>query len=450
MEDLVSLCKRRGFIFQSADIYGGLKGVYDYGPLGVELKNNIKAAWWRTMVYERDDVEGLDAATIAHHDMFYYSGHVDGFHDPLVECKKCHARLRQDKMADPTTCDNCGSKDLTEPREFNLLFPVTMGPVAEHGTKAFLRGETCQHIFANFKNVMDSTNRRPPFGIAQIGRAYRNEIVARNFIFRTREFEQLELEYFVKPGTDEDWYDHWLAQSMAFWESLGLPAAALQQNILGADDLPHYAKKTIDVEFNFPHGFDEIESINNRTDYDLGNHTKAQQDYKLTAQVRENKDSNTKMAVQDMETGTWYIPYVVEASMGLDRAVLAVLTSAYTEEQLEEDKSRIVLKLRPQLAPVKAAVIPLAKNKPALVNKAKEIKDTLQKLGLGRILLENTGNIGKAYRRHDEVGTPLCITVDHDSLEDDCVTLRNRDTMTQERVATDEVPARLQALLLAQ
>jgi glycyl-tRNA synthetase len=450
MEDLVSLCKRRGFIFQSADIYGGLKGIYDYGPLGVELKNNIKAAWWRTMVYERDDVEGLDAATIAHYDMFYYSGHVEGFHDPLIECKKCQARLRQDKMADPTKCDNCGSTDLSEPREFNLLFPVTMGPVAERGTKAFLRGETCQHIFANFKNIMDSTNRRPPFGIAQIGRAYRNEIVARNFIFRTREFEQLELEYFVKPGTDETWYDHWVAQSMAFWESLGLPPQALQQNVLAADDLPHYAKKTIDVEFNFPHGFDEIESINNRTDYDLGNHTKAQKDYDLTADVKENKDSNTKMAVQDVETGSWYIPYVVEASMGLDRALLAVLTQAYTEEQLEGGKSRIVLKLKPQLAPIKAAVIPLAKNKPELVQKAKEIKDHLQKLGLGRILLENTGNVGKAYRRHDEVGTPLCITIDHDSLEDNCVTLRDRDTMTQERVPVADVAAHLQDLLIAQ
>lgn len=444
MEQLVSLCKRRGFIFQSSEIYGGLKGVYDYGPLGVELKNNLKQNWWQTFVYGRDDVEGLDCATIAHHDIFYYSGHVDGFTDPLVECKDCQARMRADKMVDPKVCENCGSTNVTEPRAFNLLFPVTMGPVAEKGTQAFLRGETCQHIFVNFKNVMDSTAQRPPFGIAQVGKAYRNEIVARNFIFRTREFEQLEMEFFVQPGTDEDWYDHWVDQSMAFWQAQGLSPDNLRQDVLAPDDLPHYAKKTIDVEYKFPHGFDEIESINNRTDYDLGNHTKAQQDYKIDAKVKPNTDSNTKLAVQNLDTKEWYVPYVVEASMGLDRAVLAVLCEAYTEETLEDGSTRTVLQLKPHLAPIKVAVIPLAKNKPELVNQAKEIKDSLQKLGLGRVLFENSGNVGKAYRKHDEVGTPLCITVDFDTLEDGTVTVRNRDTMQQERLPVTELAAYVQ------
>lgn len=448
MSAIVSLCKRRGFIFQSSDIYGGLKGVYDYGPLGVELKNNIKSSWWRHVVYQRDDVEGLDAAIIAHRKLFQYSGHEDGFHDPLVECKKCHARMRQDKMADPTKCDECGSTELTPPRTFNLLFPVKAGPVGDDSEhNAYLRGETCQHIFANVKNVMDSTGRRPPFGIAQIGKAYRNEIIARNFIFRMREFEQLELEYFVKPGTDEDWFNHWRDQSKAWWLSLGLAESHVKEEELPDDDRPFYAKRTIDMEYKFVHGFDEIESINNRTDYDLGNHTKGQDEFPIHAKVRENKDSNTKMAVQDLETKEWYIPYVVEASFGLDRAVMAVLTEAYTEETLENGDTRTVLKFKPHLAPVKAAIIPLAKNKPELVELAKQVKDNLQKLGLGRVMLELSGNVGKAYRKHDEVGTPACITVDFDSLEDACVTVRDRDSMQQQRLPIAELPTYLTQLV---
>ncbi len=448
MQDLVSLCQRRGFIFQSAEIYGGMKGLYDFGPLGVELKNNIKRSWWQSMVYERDDVEGLDAAIVGPTVTFKQSGHADTFHDPLVECKTCHARMRQDKMKDPKVCGECGSTDLMPPRNFNMLFPLHYGPTADE-PNAFLRGETAQHIFMNFKNVVDSTSRRPPFGIAQIGKAYRNEIIARNFIFRVREFEQMELEFFVVPGTDETWHETWLEERLKWWEKQGVPRTKIRINDVPKDDLAHYSKRTFDLEYEYPHGFDEVEGIANRTDYDLGNHTKNQDDLNITAKVHRNTQSNARLAVQDLETNTFFVPYVIEPSAGVGRTMLAIMNEAYTEETwTDEDadgnkreNSRIVLKFKPHLAPIKAAVLPLAKNKPELVELAKSVKDNLQKLGLGRVLLDTSGNVGKAYRKHDEVGTPLCLTVDFQSLEDGAVTIRNRDTMKQERVAITDLPA---------
>lgn len=451
MADLVSLCQRRGFIFQHADIYGGMKGLYDFGPLGVELKKNVKDAWWRAMVYERDDVEGLDSAIIGHPLLFKYSGHTETFNDPLVECKDCHARLRADKMKDPTKCDECGSKNLTPPRQFNMMFQVQYGPVADEKNMAYLRPETAQHIFANFKNVVDSTSRRPPFGIAQVGKAYRNEIIARNFVFRVREFEQMELEFFVKPGEDEKWHDEWLELRLKWWENQGVPRSKMKVVDVAKADLAHYSKRTFDLEYEYPHGYDEVEGIANRTDYDLGNHTRYQDEMNLTAKVHKNTDSNARLAIQDIETNQWYVPFVIEPSAGVERAMLAILNEAYTEEEITDAKgeksTRTVLKLKPHLSPIKAAVIPLAKNKAELVDVAKKVKADLQALGLGRIMLEMSGNVGKAYRKHDEVGTPLCITVDFDGLADGTVTIRNRDTMQQERVAIADLPAKLRATL---
>ncbi|PZP39956.1 MAG: glycine--tRNA ligase [Pseudomonas fluorescens] len=449
MSALVSLCQRRGFIFQSSEIYGGLKGVYDFGPLGVELKNNIKRAWWSNMVYERDDVEGLDAAIIGHPLLFKYSGHTETFNDPLTECKVCKARMRTDKMKDPTVCENCGSKDLLPPRAFNMMFNMQFGPMEDSASRVYLRPETAQHIFANFKNVLDTTARKLPFGIAQVGKAYRNEIIARNFVFRVREFEQMELEFFVKPGEDEKWHDYWLETRLKWWESVGVPREKIKVVDVAKEDLAHYSKRTFDLEYEYPHGHDEVEGIANRTDYDLGNHTKNQSELDIQAKVHENKDSNARLAVQDLEAKKWVVPFVIEPSAGVERAFLAILNEAYHEEALENGDTRTVLKFKPHLAPIKAAVIPLAKNKPELVNLAKGIKADLQKLGLGRVLFEDTGNVGKAYRKHDEVGTPLCITVDFDSLEDNCVTVRNRDSMQQERIQIADLSAYLRKFYTA-
>jgi glycyl-tRNA synthetase len=444
MSDLVSLAQRRGFIFQSADIYGGMKGLYDFGPLGVELKNNLKAAWWRAMVYERDDMEGIDSSIIGPAVTFKQSGHVDTFNDPLTECRKCKARMRTDKMKDPTVCENCGSKDLMEPRAFNMMFKMQFGPNEDSASTVYLRPETAQHIFMNFKNVLDTTGRKPPFGIAQMGKAFRNEIVARNFIFRVREFEQMEIEFFVVPGTDEEWHEKWLETRLKWWESVGVPRSKIRITDVAKDDLAHYSKRTFDLEYEYPHGHDEIEGIANRTDYDLGNHTRHQSELNITAKVHENKDSTAKLAVFEEGKG-WYVPFVIEPSAGVERGVLAVLNEAYHEEDLGTDektgekRTRTVLRFKPHMAPFKAAVIPLARNKPELMEKAKKVKDDLQRLGLGRILLETSGNVGKAYRKHDEVGTPLCITIDFQSLEDGTATVRNRDTMEQERVVIDEL-----------
>jgi glycyl-tRNA synthetase len=439
MEELVSLCKRRGFIFQSSDIYGGLQGLYDYGPLGVELKNNLKAAWWRAMVYERDDVEGLDTALLTNPLTLHYSGHEATFTDPLVDCRSCQSRHRADQLSG-NSCPNCGSTDLTEPRPFNMMFKTALGPVEDDSSFAYLRPETAQGTFTNFKNVLDSTSRRLPFGIAQVGKAFRNEITPRNFIFRVREFEQMELEFFVKPGTDEDWHEQWVQTRLDWWHEQGVARDRLELLHVPPDELAHYSKATVDVMYRFPHGLEELEGIANRTDFDLGSHTKAQGDFDIHAAVPPNRDSNAKLAIQDLETNKWIVPYVIEPAAGVDRGVLAILNEAYRVEELDNGSERTVLGFKPHLAPIKVAVLPLKRNNADIVAKAKAIKHDLQTLGIGRMLYEDTGNIGKGYRRHDEVGTPICITVDFQTIQDDdTVTIRDRDTMKQQRVAVAEL-----------
>jgi len=438
MEELVSLCKRRGFIFQSNDIYGGVKGLYDYGPMGVELKNNLKQSWWKSMIYERDDIEGLDATILTAPDVLKHSGHEDTFSDPLVDCKSCKSRWTADQL-DNQSCPNCKSKDLTDPRPFNLMFKTSIGPVDDGSSFVYLRPETAQQIFTNFKNVLDSTNRTLPFGIAQIGKAFRNEITPRNFIFRVREFEQMELEFFVEPGSDGEWHKYWVDSRYNWWIDQGIDKNRLELCEIEKDELSHYSKATVDIMYSFPHGKEELEGVANRTDFDLGSHTKNQEDFNISSKVMNNKKSTTKLAVQNITNNNWFIPYVIEPSAGVERGVLALLNEAYKEEKIDEKNSRIVLALKPHLSPIKAAVIPLKRNNEQLVNQAKVIKKSLQKLGLGRVMLENSGNIGKNYRRHDEIGTPLCITVDFETLDDQTVTVRDRDTMKQQRLGPEEL-----------
>ena len=437
MDELVSLCKRRGFIFQSSEIYGGLQGMYDFGPLGVELKNNLKSAWWKSMVYERDDVEGLDASILTNQLVLNYSGHEDTFTDPLVDCKSCKSRWRADQIGD--TCPNCGSKDLTDPRPFNLMFKTNVGPVEDEGSIAYLRPETAQQIFTNFKNIVDSTSRALPFGIAQLGKAVRNELTPRNFIFRVREFEQMELEFFVEPGEDNLWHDKWIEERSKWWESQGVSKKKIRFLEVPKDELSHYSKRTVDLMYEFPHGEEELEGIANRTDFDLGSHSKNQDQLNIQSKIRKNSDSNSRLAIQNKDTNEWIVPFVIEPSAGVERGVLAILNEAYKVEKLEDGKERIVLALKPHLSPIKAAVIPLKKNNDDLVSLAKNIKDELQSLGRGRVLLENTGNIGKSYRKHDEVGTPMCITIDFDSLENNTVTIRDRDSMDQKTIQIQEL-----------
>jgi len=438
MEELVALCKRRGFIFQSNEIYGGLQGSYDYGPLGVELKNNIKSAWWSSMIYENDNIEGLDASILTNPLVLRHSGHESTFSDPMVDCKNCQARWRADQLPGGK-CLSCGSSDLTEPRPFNLMFKTSIGPVETEDSFAYLRPETAQQIFTNFKNVVDSSSKSLPFGIAQIGKAFRNEITPRNFIFRVREFEQMELEYFVKPGSDEAIHDEWVEKRLYWWEKQGVARSQIELYEVPDDELAHYSKRTVDLMYKFPHGLEELEGIANRTDFDLGSHTKNQNDLNIVAKVMENKDSNSKLALQDLQTKEWVVPYVIEPSAGVERGFLAILNEAYKVETLGDGKERVVLGLKPHLAPIKAAVIPLKKNNEEIVALSSKIKKTLQGLNIGRILLENTGNIGKGYRRHDEIGTPVCITVDFESLEDGTVTIRDRDTMQQERLKIEDL-----------
>ena len=443
MEELVALCKRRGFIFQSNEIYGGLQGLYDYGPLGVELKNNLKQAWWREMVFDRDDVEGLDASILTKPNVLKFSGHEDTFSDPMVDCKSCNQRFRADQVP-----DHCKEDDLTEPRQFNLMFKTAVGPVEDKDSFAYLRPETAQNIFTNFKNVVDSTSRKVPFGIAQIGKAFRNEITPRNFIFRVREFEQMELEFFVVPGTDDEWHKAWVDARLKWWNEQGVSDENIELYHVPKDELAHYSKATVDIMYKFPHGLEELEGIANRTDFDLGSHSKNQSELNIQAAVMENNESNARLATQNLETKEWSVPYVIEPSAGVDRGVLAVLNEAYKVEDLEDGKTRTVLNLKPHLSPIKAAVIPLKKNHDGLVEIASNIKKNLQQLRLGRILLENSGNIGKSYRRHDEIGTPLCITVDFDSLEDNSVTVRDRDSMKQTRLEISKLSKYLEDLIL--
>ena len=432
IDELIALCKRRGFIFQSNEIYGGTQGLYDYGPLGVELKNNLKNSWWKSIVYERDDVEGLDAAILTKSTVLKHSGHEDTFSDPMVDCKSCGERFRADQVP-----DYCKKEDLTEPRQFNLMFKTNIGPVDDGKSFAYLRPETAQNIFTNFKNVVDSTARTVPFGIAQMGKAFRNEITLKSFIFRVREFEQMELEFFVRPGEDEKWHKSWVDLRVQWWKDQGIADESIELFEVPSDELAHYSKATVDIMYRFPHGIEELEGIANRTDFDLGSHSKSQNELNIKANVMENRQSNSKLALQD-ENNNWFVPFVIEPSAGVDRGVLAILNEAYCIEEIE-GKERVVLKLKPHLAPIKAAVMPLKKNDEKIVGLAKKVKDKLQKLGLGRILFENSGNIGKNYRRHDEVGTPICITVDFESLDNETVTVRDRDTMEQERITLDEI-----------
>ena len=434
MEELVALCKRRGFIFQSNEIYGGLQGLYDYGPLGVELKNNIKQTWWASMVYDRDDIEGLDASILTHQEVLKYSGHEDTFSDPMVDCKSCGERFRADQVP-----DYCKEEDLTKPRQFNLMFKTNVGPVDDGSSFAYLRPETAQLIFTNFKNVVDSTSRTLPFGIAQIGKAFRNEITPRNFIFRVREFEQMELEFFVHPGSDDEWHDKWVELRLDWWEEQGVPREAIELLYVEGDELAHYSKKTVDLMYKFPHGTEELEGIANRTDFDLGSHSKNQDELNIQAKVTKNASSNSKLAIQEQNTNKWLVPFVIEPSAGVERAFLAILNEAYQVEELEDGKTRVLLSLKPHLAPIKAAVIPLKKNNKDLVDLAYKLKNELQSMKLGRVVVENTGNIGKSYRKHDEIGTPICVTVDFDTLEKNKVTIRDRDNMSQEIVEIEKV-----------
>jgi glycyl-tRNA synthetase len=449
IETITSLAKRRGYAFQSSEIYGGLGSVWDYGPLGVELKNNIKRAWWRSVVYERDDMVGLDAGILMNRLVWKYSGHEDTFADPLVDCRKCKARLRADKLEEGK-CPVCGSTDLTEPRQFNLMFRTTVGPVEDESGLAYLRPETAQGIFANFKNVLDTTNRKLPFGVAQIGKAFRNEITPGNFIFRTREFEQMEIEYFVKPPdilkpgemSDDEWHERWVEDRYNWHIELGMKPENLRKYYQGREELAHYAKACVDLQYRFfpdreddEKQWDELEGIANRTDFDLKAHSKKPVNEEGK---RLNPDSTADLTYFDHESNSHVFPYVIEPSAGVDRKVLAFMMDAYAEEEVRGEK-RVVLRLHPELAPIKVAVLPLAKNKEGIVRLAKEIKASLQKRGTVRAVYDDTAGIGKLYRRQDEVGTPVCVTVDHQSLEDNQVTVRDRDTMQQDRVAIDEL-----------
>ncbi|GAC1364888.1 MAG: hypothetical protein NVSMB42_24740 [Herpetosiphon sp.] len=434
MEQLVSLCKRRGFIFPDSEIYGGLQGAYDYGPLGVELKNNLKQLWWRSNVYEREDMEGIDTAILMNKLVWRYSGHEETFVDPLVDCRHCKGRFRADHIKG--VCPTCGSKDLTEPRPFNMMFKTAIGPLADPDSYAYLRPETAQGIFVNFKNVLDSTNRKLPFGVAQIGKAFRNEITPRNFIFRLRELEQMEIEYFVRPGDDEAAHAEWVDTRVRWWtDVVGLDPANLEQYHVPRSDLAHYSKATVDLMFRFPIGMEELEGIANRTDFDLGSHTTDQEKLGISAKVAANPDSVARLSYFDHTTNRHLVPFVIEPSAGVDRGVLAILTSAYEEQTLEKGDTRTVLHLKPALAPIKVAVLPLKKNHDGIVTMAKQIRRSLQATGEMRSVYDDTAAIGKLYRRQDEVGTPFCVTVDFQSLEDQTVTVRDRDSMQQERLA---------------
>ncbi len=452
---IVSLCKRRGFIFPGSEIYGGLQGTFDYGPLGVELKNNLKKLWWRHHVYERDDIEGIDTAILMNKNVWRYSGHEETFVDPLVDCKTCKGRFRADKLGEavclkhanlhPGECEG----ELTEPRAFNMMFKTAVGPVAEADSFAYLRPETAQGMFVNFKNVLTSTNRKLPFGLAQIGKSFRNEITPRNFLFRVREFEQMEIEYFVMPGEDEAIHENWIQDHMDWWvNEVGLQAENLRLYEVPANELAHYSKRTVDLMYKFPIGWEELEGIANRTDFDLGSHSKEQEKLGLTASVMTNEHSTERLTYFDQPNNRHIVPYVIEPSAGVDRGVLAALCAAYDEETLENGETRVVLRLKPALAPIKVAVLPLKKNEPAIVATAKRIKQGLQATGDIRAVYDDSAGIGRLYRRQDEVGTPLCVTVDFDTLgrEDDVslkdtVTVRDRDTMKQERVAIADLEA---------
>ncbi len=466
MDALVSLCKRRGFIFQSSEIYDGINGFWDYGPLGCELKRNIRDAWWRDIVHRRENIVGLDSSIIMHPKVWEASGHIASFADPMVDCKACRKRFRADMLCEEqgvklvktekgfelpagVKCSACGSKDLTPPRAFNLMFKTFVGPVEEDSAVAYLRPETAQGIFVQFANVLAVARQKIPFGIAQVGKAFRNEINPRNFTFRSREFEQMELEYFIKPGSDAEWHDYWVKERMRWYERIGLPAESLQQYVYGKDELAHYASACVDVMYDFPFGMQELEGIAARGDFDLSQH---------------QKFSGKSLEYFDQETKEKFVPHVVEPSAGVDRIALAILCEAYREEwvpsgdtagscvEAEPGKPvpagyelRTVLRFVPGMAPIKVAVFPLLKNKPELVAKGREVFDLLQKRW--NCFWDVTGAIGRRYRRQDEIGTPYGVTIDFDTLTDNTVTLRDRDSMKQIRLAIAALPDHLSQTL---
>ena len=417
MDKLVSLAKRRGYIFQSSEIYGGINSCYDYGPLGVELKKNVKELWWKAMVYEREDIEGVDASILMHPKVWEASGHVEGFSDPMIDCKQCKSRFREDKIDKSKPCPVCGTRhSFTEARLFNLMFKTFMGPVESDSNIVFLRPETAQGIFVNFHNVRESARKKLPFGIAQIGKAFRNEITPGNFTFRTREFEQMEMQYFVKPGEDEKWFEYWKENRIKWYDRLGLTKSKLRFHAHGPDELAHYAKAAFDIEYEFPFDWQEIEGIHNRTDFDLGRHAQY---------------SGKDMNYFDDQNKEKFVPYVIETSIGCDRTVLTCLIDAYTEET-----DRVVLKLAPAIAPFKVAVFPLVK-KDGMPEVATKITEELR--GDYRVFYDESGSIGRRYRRQDEAGTPFCITIDNETLNDKTVTVRERDSMEQIRVSSDNL-----------
>ena len=426
MEKIVSLCKRRGFVFQSSEIYGGLGSCWDYGPMGVELKRNVKDAWWKAIVQERDDVVGIDTSIMMHPKVWKASGHVDSFTDPLVECKSCHLRWRASEINNQL-CPKCGG-ELTEPRMFNLMFKTFMGPVEEEANTIYLRPETAQGMFVNFENVITTSRKKLPLGIAQIGKSFRNEITPGNFIFKTREFEQMELEYFVKPGTDEYWFDYWVKERFDWYIRLGIGKEKLRLRQHSKDELAHYAKDCYDIEYLFPIGWSELEGIANRGNYDLTQHA---------------KHSGRDLSYYDGESNERFLPYIIEPSAGVDRSVLALLIDAYHEEVVEGE-TRVVLRLHPSLAPMKVAVLPLSRNE-KLTPLAKEIYKQLCPSFM--TCYDDSQSIGRRYRRQDEVGTPFCVTIDFQSLEDKQVTIRERDSLAQIRVPVEELEKTLEAKL---
>ena len=417
MDKLVSLAKRRGFIFQSSEIYGGINSCYDYGPLGIEMKKNIKEMWWKSMVYERDDIEGLDASILMHPKVWQASGHVEGFSDPLIDCKICKSRFRADTIDLEKPCPVCGNRNsFTEMRQFNLMFQTYMGPVQDSGSIVYLRPETAQGIYVNFHNVREASRRKLPFGIAQIGKAFRNEITPGNFIFRTREFEQMEMQFFVHPSEDEKWFDYWKDQRMQWFSRLGLQQEKLRFHEHSQKELAHYAKRAFDVEYEFPFGWHEIEGIHNRTDFDLGRHAQY---------------CGKDLSYYNDQSKERFIPYIIETSIGCDRTLLTCLIDAFTEEE-----ERVVLKLAPAVAPVKVAIFPLVK-RDGMDEIARKITEDLR--GDYRIFYDESGSIGRRYRRQDEAGTPFCITVDSETLENQTVTVRYRDSMEQKRIDRSQI-----------
>jgi len=462
LETIASLCKRRGFIFQSSEIYGGINGFWDYGPLGCELKRNVREAWWKDVVRMREDVVGLDSSIIMHPRVWEASGHVGGFSDPMIDCRQCKKRFKADQFCEDqdlklvvtengfalpegVKCTACGSTDLTEPSSFDLMFKTAIGAMEDSSSVAYLRPETAQGIFAQFANVLATSRQKIPFGIAQIGKAFRNEINPRNYTFRSREFEQMELEFFVKPGTDEEWHEYWVDQRLKWYESIGLPSESLHLDVHPKEKLAHYAIACTDIAYDFPFGVQELEGIAARGDFDLGRH---------------QEHSGKSMEYFDQATDERYVPHVVEPSAGVDRIALALICNAYREEWIPKKKgdsdsqsavieaepgkrapegyeARTVMRFHPQIAPVKVAVFPLLKNKPDLVAKARSVFDDLQRHW--SCFYDQVGAIGRRYRRQDEIGTPFCVTIDFDTLEDNTVTLRDRDSMRQERVRLEDL-----------